>query len=236
MTARDHERFADDVGAYLLGALEPDEEEAFEAHLDTCDACRQEVVRLEVARDALPKAVDQVAPPDSLKTSLMETVRSDAAAGRHAPTRRRSRWRDVVLGCPQFAAAAAALLLAVGIGVGALIGAVGGGDDSTTVAAQVDQSRLPDGQASLVIPEEGGAILRVERLQQLEEGRVYEVWVKRGERVTPSSLFSVSRDGSGAAGVPEDLSDADAVMVTREPRGGSMTPSEQPVITVPLPS
>jgi hypothetical protein len=34
--------------------------------------------------------------------------------------------------------------------------------------------------------------------------------------------------------VPEDLSDADAVMVTREPRGGSRAPSEQPILTVTL--
>ncbi|HEU5056063.1 MAG TPA: zf-HC2 domain-containing protein, partial [Kofleriaceae bacterium] len=74
-----HDRFTDDVGAYLLGALEPGEEREFEQHLETCEACREEVVRLEVARDALPRAVEQVAPPEGLKTSLMATVRAEAA-------------------------------------------------------------------------------------------------------------------------------------------------------------
>jgi hypothetical protein len=34
--------------------------------------------------------------------------------------------------------------------------------------------------------------------------------------------------------VVEDLRDADAVMVTSEPRGGSMAPSEEPLMQVRL--
>jgi anti-sigma-K factor RskA len=246
MTTGEHQRFTDDVGAYLLGALDPDEEKAFEAHLETCDACRQEVLRLEVARDALPQAVDQVAPPESLKASLMSTVRAEAADGAEpaeepaaaarAPARRRSFLRDLVLMKPQFAAAAAAVLFAIGIGVGAVVGAVGGGDDSTTVAAEVDESRLPGATGSLVVQDDGGAILRVEGMQQPAPDQVYEVWVKHGDEVRPSSLFTVSGDGSGAAGIPDELEGADAVLVTREPKAGSIRPSESPVLTIPLPS
>lgn len=247
MTARDHDRFADDAGAYLLGALDPGEQRAFEAHMQDCDACREEVVRLEVARDALPRAVDQVAPPDRLKASLMSTVRAEAAdAPAAAPSssrapERRSRWRELLLTRPRVAAAAAALLLAVGIAAGALVGGLGGGgDDSTTVAAQVDARRMPAANASLVMPpdaeDEGGAILRVEGMQQPQAGHVYEVWIKRGDKVTPSSLFTVEHDGSGAAAIPDELRDADAVLVTREPAGGSRRPSEPPVLTVQLPS
>ena len=238
-----HDRFIDDVGAYLLGALEPGEEREFEQHLETCDACRQEVVRLEVARDALPRSVDQVAPPKALKASLMSTVRAEAAeaapspaAGSRAPARR-SRWRELLLARPRFAAAAAAVLLAVGIAAGALVGAIGGGsDDPATVAATVDQARMPAGQGSLSIPEDGGAILRVDGMQQPGDDRVYEVWIQRGNQVTPSSLFNVESDGSGAAAIPDELKGADAILVTREPAGGSKRPSERPVLTVPLPS
>jgi hypothetical protein len=34
--------------------------------------------------------------------------------------------------------------------------------------------------------------------------------------------------------VPDDLEDADAVMVTRERAGGARAPSEDPILTVPL--
>jgi anti-sigma-K factor RskA len=236
-----HDQFRDDIGAYLLGALEPGEEKAFEQHLAGCDACREEVVRLEVARDALPRAVEQVAPPERLKQSLMETVRAEAvsAAEPVAPPTRRSRWRDLLLARPAFAAAAAALLVAVGIGAGVLVGGLGGGGggDSSTVAATVDVTRMPQGRASLVKSDsKGGAILHVEGMQQPQAGHVYEVWVQRDGKVSPSSLFSVNSDGRGTAAIPDELHDADAVLVTREPAGGSKQPSEPPVVTVPLPS
>jgi anti-sigma-K factor RskA len=238
------DQFTDDVGAYLLGALEPAEEQAFEQHLEGCDECRQEVMRLEVARDALPRAVDQVAPPERLRQSLMETVRAEAPADAAAepvapPGRRRSRWRELLLARPAFAAAAAAVLIAVGIGLGALVGAVGGGsdNDASTVAANVDVTRMPTGKASLVLRDSNdGAILRVQGMQQPQAGHVYEVWVQRDGKMVPSSLFTVDGDGNGTAGIPDELSDAEAVLVTREPSGGSKQPSEPPVVTVPLPS
>ena len=57
----------DDVGAYLLGALEPAEQAAFEGHLATCPECRDEVEQLRLAVDALPRSVEPFAPPPSLK-------------------------------------------------------------------------------------------------------------------------------------------------------------------------
>jgi anti-sigma-K factor RskA len=243
-----HDQFTDDIGAYLLGALEPAEERSFEQHLEGCDECRHEVMRLEVARDALPRAVDQVAPPERLKQSLMETVRAEApaaaAAGEPAEaapsgSRRRSRWRELFVARPAFAAAAAAVLVAIGIGLGALVGAFGGGSDSdsSTVAATVDATRMPAVKASLVVSDsKDGGILRVEGMQQPQAGHVYEVWVQRGGKMLPSSLFTVDSDGNGTAGIPDELRGAEAVLVTREPTGGSKQPSEPPVVTVPLSS
>jgi anti-sigma-K factor RskA len=241
-----HDRFADDVGAYLLGALEPNEVRRFEKHLKSCGDCRREVARLEVARDALPASVEQHSPAPELKAALMETVRAEAADSARSALRTpartgRSRWRDMLLARPRLAAAAAALLVAIGVAAGALVGATGGGGQhSSTVAATVDTSRMPAGRASLVVPADadtkGGAILRVEGMQAPQAGHVFEVWIKRGDKVTPSSLFTVGRDGSGAAAIPNRLRGADAVLVTREPEGGSRQPSEASLVTVPLSS
>jgi hypothetical protein len=52
--------------------------------------------------------------------------------------------------------------------------------------------------------------------------------------VAPEPTFEVGEDGSGAVAVPDDLSQADAVHLTREPRGGSRAPSEKPILTVRL--
>jgi hypothetical protein len=66
------------------------------------------------------------------------------------------------------------------------------------------------------------------------EDEVYQAWVQRDGMVVPQPTFDVTSDGSGAAAVPDDLSNAEAILVTREPRGGSRAPSEQPIISVPL--
>ena len=55
---------------------------AFERHLRGCDDCRDEVERLRPAADALPRSVEQVEPPPSLKRSLMEVVEREARARR----------------------------------------------------------------------------------------------------------------------------------------------------------
>ncbi|WP_423182505.1 anti-sigma factor family protein [Arthrobacter sp. NyZ413] len=50
------------LGAYLLGGLEPSEVRAFEAHLESCAACGQELAELE----SLPALLDAVPVPDAV--------------------------------------------------------------------------------------------------------------------------------------------------------------------------
>ena len=89
MSAAEHDRHRDDVGAYLLGALPDDEAARLRAHLETCHVCRDELEQLRPAVDALPRSVAQFEPPPSLKAALMETVEAEARrpARRHAPGR-----------------------------------------------------------------------------------------------------------------------------------------------------
>jgi hypothetical protein len=124
------------------------------------------------------------------------------------------------------------LALAVGFGVAQL----GGDDGARTVAATVDQNRIPQGSGNLRFEGDGedGAILRVNDMPDLRRREVYQAWVQRNGMVIPQPTFEVGPDGSGAVAVPEDLSDAQAVLVTREPRGGATEPSEQPIMSVAL--
>jgi anti-sigma-K factor RskA len=213
-SVHDHERHADDVGAYLLGALNELESQAFERHMESCAACRDEVERLRAAAEALPRSVEQFEPPASLRRSLMVTVREEASAG--APRERRSGFGSRLRGSlarfsaglrPEVAWVAAAFLLAVGVlGGWGVTQLTSNGDSTRTVAAQVDRTRIPEGSASLVIPHgDKSAILRVNGLPEPVGNQVYEVWLKHGEEVIPVSLFNVTRDGGGAAAVPFDL-------------------------------
>jgi hypothetical protein len=244
MMDRDHTSYREEIGAYLLGALTDVERQAFERHMETCPECRYEIEQLRPAADALPRSVEQVEPPASLKTSLMEIVEREAreaAVGegeqaRAAPPARsrpplRERLRLPSLR-PGFALAALLLGLVAGFGVAQL----GGDDGGRTVVATVDQSRIPQGSGNLRVEGEGddGAILRVSGMPEPGGGRVYQAWVQRGGMIIPQPTFEVGPDGSGAVAVPDDLSDAQAVLVTRERRGGASAPSEEPILSVPL--
>lgn len=59
MTAR-HDLLREALGAYSLGALEPDEEAAVESHLPDCPACRDELAGLAV----LPGLLDRLDPDE----------------------------------------------------------------------------------------------------------------------------------------------------------------------------
>ncbi|HEY1359127.1 MAG TPA: anti-sigma factor [Thermoleophilaceae bacterium] len=226
----------DNGAPYLLGALDDSEREAFEVHLEECADCREEVERLRPAAEALPRSVMPLAPPPSLKASLMEAVEGRPPR-RSLAERLRGLLPDLGGTRPAVAWVSAAFLLALGIAGGFGVANLANDDNSTrTVQAKVDAGRAPEASASLRVYGNGenGALLRTHGLPPLRGGRVYQAWVQRGREIVPQSTFDVGRDGGAATAVVEDLRGADAVMVTSEPRGGSMAPSEQPVLRVTL--
>ena len=213
MTDRDHTAYREEIGAYLLGAL-TDLRQAFENHLAGCPACRDEIEQLRPAAAALPRSVEQVSRRRASRPRSWRSSSESARRGRWRRRGRRGRRRrpGTVRPCASAcgaslrpAAAASALGLVAGFGVAQL----GGDDDSRTVVATVDQARIPQGTGS-----SSGAILRVNGMPDLQGRRVYQAWVQRGGMIIPQPTFEVGPNGSGAVAVPEDLSDAQAVLVT----------------------
>jgi anti-sigma-K factor RskA len=240
-SAAEHDRYQEDVGAYLLGALADPESEAFERHLETCHVCQDELSRLMTAADALPRSVEQFEPPASLKAALMEQVYAEAepaAVEAARPKRTLAERLGLNLLRPQFAALAVALLVVgvlAGFGISSLTSDDSGGGSARSVVAQVDSTRVGTGRATLVVPSDGGSgQLRVSGMPQPPAGRVYQVWLMRGQDIEPGPLFSVDRNGNGVAAVPGDLDGVSKVMVTRENRGGALQPTEAPVVTAAL--
>lgn len=225
MRAGDHDRFQDDVGAYLLGALDDAERSRFEAHAAVCHVCQDEIDRLRVAADVLPHSVQQHDPPAALKQRLMEEVRSELPAAERAPARRRRRFS-----MPRIAIAASAAALLIGLAAGYLASS-GDSGGSRTFAASVDARRVGAAHARLIAAGgDGPAELRVTGMPQLPHGKVYEIWLKRGGRIEPGALFSVNRNGDGVGAVPGGIDGVSAVMVTRERAGGAQQPTEVPVV------
>ena len=241
MNARDHSFYRDEVGAYLLGALTELEAQAFERHVASCPNCRDELERLRLAADALPGSVEQLTPPPTLKASLMQVVEQEAdeRAGQATPPARPirrplgQRLGSLLSGLRPVLVAGA---LAVGVAAGFGVARLSEGDDARTVVATVDERRIPEASARLQLQGDGddGGILRVQGMPSLDPNRVYQAWVQRDGTIVPQPTFEVGDTGGGAVAIPEDLSDVEQVLVTRERRGGARAPGEKPILAVRL--
>ncbi len=230
----DHERLRDDLAPYALGALGPAEAVALERHLRICEPCRVELRWLQPAVDVLAVGVPQQSPPERLRESLLETVRAEAGAPPEAATAREPWWRALRgLALRPATAMAAVILVVAGVGAGYLLA----GSDSAGPETTVVQARPLDGsgEISATLERSGdSATLRVQRMPEIGPHEVYEVWIKRGDRVAPNSTFVLRADGSAVAAVPGPLEGGDAVLVTREPRPGGEQPTTEPLLEAPL--
>ena len=125
-----HDEFAYADGAYVLGALDPDEQQAFEQHMLSCEICARSVRALaelpellsQVDASMFESAEDALTVPDTLLPGLLREVR------------RRQRRRTI----RGLAVSAAAILAAVLVAVAGVVGL--GRDEGTPPAARPEPS------------------------------------------------------------------------------------------------
>ncbi len=233
---RDSERLRDDLAAYALGALDAADTAELERHIDGCESCRAELRWLSPAVDMLPASVPQLTPPESLRESLMATVNAEAASPVAGPARTkpaRASWWQGLRGAMLRPATGMAvlILLVVGVGAGYLLRGSGEPVPNTVVPAEA----VGTAQAAATLERHGdSATLHVSQLPALDEDEVYEVWVQRAGVMEPQSTFVLGMDGTAEAAVPGPLENADAVLVTAEPRPGSQRPTTPPLLEAPL--
>jgi anti-sigma-K factor RskA len=233
----EHERWREDLPAYMLGALEPERVAEFERHLEGCERCRSEVRWFAAAVESLPELVQRHEPPPELRERLMAEVRTEAreaaaaadgeGSGRRFPAWLRGQgahgWRPL--------AGLAALALVLVAFAGYEVGNGGGGSDrkSTIVAGHAP------GVTAKVERSGDSAQLRLANVKPLPEDRVLQAWVQREGEVEPvQALFVPDREGNASTLIP-DLDGVEVVMVTREPAGGSEAPTSSPMVTVKVP-
>lgn len=207
-----------DAAAYLLGALNPAEVEAFEQHLAECAICRDEVSALQRVVDALPLAAPQYSAPKGVRWRILHAVLQDARRAVARPRRLMGlaapacAWRGVAL-----AGGCAALALAVFAGF----------ELSTRSHVRVIQASVASvpGRASVRVSDGRGELI-VRGFGPPAAGDIYELWLKRPHRApAPTSvLFSVTSPGAGQIGLPSRLHGVSEVMVTPEPRVGARSP------------
>lgn len=220
---------ADDLGAYVLGALPDEDAERVRAHLAGCVACRAEHEQLAGMPELLDLLDADVERPAAIpRAGMREAVlagvrreREDAATA--APSRARARRRTWWRGRPAFGLGSAVAGAAAAIAVLAISGALGGGSTdgrmrvSLTAAASAARAsaELDDGPGGTRVA------LRVRGLAPTHAGQAYEVWFVRREGRVSAGTFTVGRDGSADVRLTTAARRSGYVRlgITREPDG-----------------
>jgi anti-sigma-K factor RskA len=228
MSENGHDRRSDELAAYLLGALEPGEAAELERHLAGCEECRTELEWLRPAVQLLPESVERVEPPRELRGRLMEQVRSEAESAA-VPQRARGRGIRGWSLRPMAGLAALALVVAAVAAYAISDGESGGGNVTTVVAGH-----SPEVTAEMVRDGESGT-LHLANLHQLPRDKVLQAWVERdGSVESAKTLFIPNQDGTASATI-DGMDGVSTVMVTAEPRGGSVQPTSDPIVSVSMP-
>jgi anti-sigma-K factor RskA len=244
MNESNHERWNEEVAAYMLGALEPAEAAELERHAEGCERCQAEIRWLTPALDALPEGVERLQPPRELRERVMAEVRFDAApevvfADDPAATGlfgRAGAWLRELGSGPMglrpvagFAAAVLVVAAVAGFAIGGGIGSDEGTQTSTVVTGEAP------GVTAKMVSEGDSGTLHLDNVKQLPSDRVLEAWVQRDGEVEPvEALFVPDREGKASTELP-DMDGVEVVMVTTEPEGGSKSPTSSPIVTIAVP-
>lgn len=73
-------RVRDELEAWALGALEPDEADAVERHVATCESCRREATAMSGVASLLPFSLEPVSPSSAAKHALMSRIADEQMA------------------------------------------------------------------------------------------------------------------------------------------------------------
>ncbi|MEU4395857.1 zf-HC2 domain-containing protein [Kribbella sp. NPDC023855] len=214
MSEHDHSQ----LGAYALGALEPDEVREVDEHLAGCAACRRELAELEELKEFLgevpPEAFLDGPPPGGdllLQRTLREVAAAEAAPASAAPAAETGGSGGSRMRRPWLLVAAAVVLIAGALGGGVLIGRSSVDDPyaASPPPAGSKQATATDAvtkvtMAATVEPRPGGSWVTV-KLSNLTAGEECEMLVtdKAGKTYVAGSWVvpeKAARDGARYSG------------------------------------
>lgn len=222
------------VAPYALDALDAEERDAFERHLEECEECREQLAELQVATTALAYAAEGPEPAPELRERILEAARRDGRGAEVIPFPRR-RWIFPTTA----AVAAVAAIAAVAVGLWAVslnreLDRERSANDTyeqafTLLGGSPEVKALTDAEGSLLVAADGSAALAVCGLTPAPSDKTYEAWVIQGGTPRPAGLF---RGGSGCPLVPltRNVPEGAIVAVTLEREGGVPKPTQEPIV------
>lgn len=245
MTA-EHDALRELIAPVALGAAERHEVARVEAHAAECAVCREELAALRATAGVLAVAVPPVEPPESLKASLMSTVRAEAPAraaqagigaepARPAAPVRRS-WRPGRLRpWPAVAAIASVVVLLLGWNIALQTSGHDDGPTAPPTLAFTGTAAAPGvtGRVSFV-PGEDRAVVTMSRPPTLAGGDAYQLWVIRDGTPVSAGLFVAQAGSQDVRAVAGGLTGAEAIAVTAQPADHRTTPEGPILVKVAL--
>jgi anti-sigma-K factor RskA len=204
MTRMAQPEIHDLAAAYALDALDPEDRWTYERHLDTCQRCREDVVRLRESAEELAYAAAGAEPRPELRDRILAAARAEPRTATVVPLRRR--WVFPATAVAAVAAACAA------IGLGLWANSLRDGPSQRVVAME--------GGGSLVI--EGDQATLVACVDEPPAGKAYEAWVIEGDSPRPAGLFS---GGCQHVSLEEPVETGNIVAVTLENAQGAEQPT-----------
>ena len=242
----DDKSFDDLKDAYALGALPDDERATVEAYLALHPERQAEIDELAGVTGLLALAPPEYEPSADLRRRVMVAVEAESARPRAARRRPASSWLDRFAGLRNLALGAAAVLV-----VGLLSWNVLLQENVRDLRGQVEEARTADqaqetreielggawaeqgARAEVTALKDDRAILVVEDMPSMPEGRAGQVWVIRDDKPLPSGLLDPSGNMAATA-ITTPLRGGDTIAVTVEPAGGSDEPTSDPVLVQEL--
>ncbi|GGY58803.1 anti-sigma factor [Streptomyces omiyaensis] len=238
------------AAAHALGALDDAEREDFDAHLETCGACRQEAAEFRATTARLAAAVSH-APPAAAKARVMAAVDGVRQLPPRIPSPRTAPALGSVLRRRAAPLALAACVAAAALG-GLAVWQTRNAQDLEERARQSQQrldavssvlaapdartvhGKTANGALATVVSSDGQnrAVFTAADLPAPGAGRTYQVWLDHDGTMRPAGL--IDRDGTVV--LTGDPADAGAVGLTLEPAGGSPQPTTDPLLLMALPA
>ena len=242
MSAMDHERFEELKEAFVLGALPEGERRRFEEYLASHPERQAEIDELSTVAGLLALSPEEHEPPPELRRRILGVVEAEAGSPRVEESGSwLARMRESV-GVRNLALGTAAAVLVIGLFSWSLILRAEIEDLQGRVQSLRNKPQEPQmvklagtgtkqgARAKVVTLEGDRAVLVVEDMPPVPEGKTYQIWVIEDGVAKPSGLFKPKQD-SVAAVVEHPLGGGDVIAVTVEPEGGSPQPTTHPMLS-----
>jgi anti-sigma-K factor RskA len=212
-----HEEVKAVLGAYVLGAVPPEEVRYIRAHILTCDECMEEADQLSAAAESLSFSVEPVVPPSGFTRDVLELAAQERN-GATTPATPRRRWRAITALSYATVVVFAAVMAAVALDARRDAEVTRRLTTALLGASEGFELKGEAGVVAKVVTGETGAVFVATGLEDLPSDRTYQLWFLKGELPVSAGTFEVS-EGVAILRTSRSPAAFDGAAVTVEPRG-----------------